>query len=44
MIEPDVAACRNVGGLPADLLTALREAAREVEVDLDAPLAGELAL
>ena len=44
LIERDVVAGRNVGGLPADLLTALRAAAREVEVDLDEPLACEVAL
>ena len=44
LVERDVAAGRNVGGLPAVLLAALREAAREVEVDLDEPLEGDVAL
>jgi antitoxin PrlF len=44
LVERDVAAGRNVGALPAELLPALREAARDVSVDLDEPLEGEVEL
>ena len=44
LVERDVAAGRNVGGLPAELLSALREAAREVEVDLEDRLEGDVAI
>jgi len=44
LIERDVAAGRNLGALPAELLSALREAVREVPVDLDELLEGEVEL
>ena len=44
LIEQDIAAGRNIGRLSADLLAALRDAGREVELDLDEPLDGEVAL
>jgi antitoxin PrlF len=44
LVERDVAAGRNLAGLPADILAALREAARDVPVDLDEPLEGAVEL
>ena len=44
LVERDVAAGRNLVGLPADILAALREAARDVLVDLDEPLEGAVEL
>lgn len=44
LIGRDIAGGRNIGGLPADLLANMREAARGVPVDLGGPLDGEVAI
>ncbi len=42
LLESDVAAGRHVRGLPKGVLASLRRAAREVPVNLEAPLDGEV--
>jgi antitoxin PrlF len=44
LIEKDLAAGRNLGDLPAGLTAAMRRAAKEVRVDLDENLEGEVSL
>lgn len=44
LVERDVASGRNLGGLGPDLLAAMREAARDVPVDLDERIEGDTAL
>jgi antitoxin PrlF len=44
LIERDIASGRNISGLPGDLLAAMREAVRDIPIDLDGPLEGEVAL
>lgn len=44
LIEKDVAAGRNVRELPAGLVAALRKAMRQVRVELDEQLEGDVAL
>jgi antitoxin PrlF len=44
LIEKDIAAGRNVRDLPAGVAAALRRAIKEVQVDLDEKLEGEVAL
>jgi antitoxin PrlF len=44
LIEKDIAAGRDLRDLPADLATAMRRAIKEVRVDLDGKLEGDVAL
>jgi antitoxin PrlF len=44
LIEKDIAAGRNIRDLPAGVATALRRAMKEVQVDLNEKLEGEVAL
>lgn len=44
LIEKDIAAGRNLRGLPTGVATALRRGMREVRVDLDEELEGDVAL
>jgi len=44
LIEKDIAAGRNTKRLPAGLLSSLRRAMAETDVDLDGRLEGEVAL
>jgi antitoxin PrlF len=44
LIERDIAAGRHVGELPADVVRAMRRAMKQVPVDLDEKLDGEVAL
>jgi len=44
LIEKDIAAGRNLGDLPAGLGAALQRAGKEIPVDLDETLEGEVAL
>ncbi|MBI5162667.1 MAG: type II toxin-antitoxin system PrlF family antitoxin [Magnetospirillum sp.] len=44
LITADVAAGRNVGALPDDLLQTLKGVLHEVEVDLDEPIEGDVCL
>jgi|SRR5579863_8689988 len=44
LIEKDIAAGRNVRDLPAAVMASLRRALREVRVDLDEKLEGDVAL
>jgi antitoxin PrlF len=44
LIERDIASGRNLSGLPRDLVAVMQEAVRDVHVDLDEPLEGEVAL
>ena len=44
LIEKDIATGRDLRDLPADLATAMRRAIKEVRVDLDQKLEGDVAL
>ena len=44
LIEKDIATGRNLGDLPAGLGAALQRAGKEIPVDLDEALEGEVAL
>ncbi|MFA5120595.1 type II toxin-antitoxin system PrlF family antitoxin [Zavarzinia sp.] len=44
LIAADIAAARAVSLLPADLLDALEAVRREVDVDLDQPIEGDVCL
>jgi antitoxin PrlF len=44
LIEKDIAAGRDIRDLPAGVATALRRAMKEVQVDLNEKLEGEVAL
>ena len=44
MLEKDIAAGRSMRDLPVGLLSAMRRAAKEVHVDLDEELEGEVVL
>lgn len=44
LIEKDLAAGRNVGTLPDDLLQAMCQALDDVDVDLDEPIEGDACL
>jgi antitoxin PrlF len=44
LIEKDIAAGRNIRDLPAGVATGLRRAMKEVQVDLNEKLEGEVAL
>lgn len=44
MISADIAGGRNVAALPDDLADVLRQAAGEVDVDLDEPIEGDVCL
>jgi antitoxin PrlF len=44
LLQKDIAAGRNVHDLPADVTKALRRAMKEVAVDLDEHLEGDVAL
>jgi len=44
LLEKDIAAGRNVRSLPPKLEAALRKALKTIPVELDEPLAGEVAL
>lgn len=44
LIESDIANGRNLDGLGRDLLATMREAARDVPVDLDDAVEGDVAL
>jgi antitoxin PrlF len=44
LIEKDIAAGRNLSGLPTGVAAALRRALKEIRVDLDEKLEGDVAL
>ncbi|WP_372070974.1 type II toxin-antitoxin system PrlF family antitoxin [Tistrella mobilis] len=44
LISDDIAAARNIAALPDDLLQTLRQALKEVDVDLDEPIEGDVCL
>ena len=44
LIEADIAAGRNVGALPNDLIATLTKIAGEVDVSLDEPIIGDVCL
>ena len=44
LIEADIAAGRNIGTLPDDLVATLTKVLNEVDVDLDEPITGDLCL
>lgn len=44
LIANDIAAGRNVGMLPDDLLQSLQHVLKDVEVDLDEPIEGDVCL
>jgi antitoxin PrlF len=44
LIERDIAAGRHVGDLPAGVAAAMRRAVKQVQVDLDEKLEGDVAL
>ena len=44
LIEKDIAAGRNLRGLPTGVATALRRAVKDIGVDLDDKLEGDVAL
>jgi antitoxin PrlF len=44
LITDDIATGRHVGTLPEDLLQTLKDALQDIEVDLDAPIEGDVCL
>lgn len=44
LIADDIAAGRNIGVLPDDLLQTLKEALHDIEVDLNEPIEGNVCL
>jgi len=44
LLAKDIAAGRNVGAIPDDLLTILNQALEDVDVDLDEPIEGDVCL